>query len=351
MTVSTGTVGTADQDRPAASGRISRAWVARVQRYSIVVMLAIVVLVLATISKPFFTLHNLSNVLLQASATGIAAIGMTFVIVLGEIDISIGSIMSLAMTVGWIAGVGFSAIGLEGAGTNFGTMRGVDAWIYPAALLMGCVLGAANGFVINGLRINSLIATLATMFAFRGIGWKLVGASDKAIAQSPALVLGRESFLGLGLPVYLMLAVIVVAAIVLNRTPFGRYLYAVGGSPRSAVETGLPVNRIRLVAYAVCGLCTAMAGLITLGRVGTLQAGLGTGFEFTVIAAVVLGGTSLLGGRGSIIGSVLGAILLVVIDNGLNLLNASVYIYDVVKGIILISAVAVDALFLRRLAE
>jgi ribose transport system permease protein len=117
------------------------------------------------------------------------------------------------------------------------------------------------------------------------------------------------------------------------------------------METGLPVNRIRVVAYAICGLCTAIAGLITIGRVGTLQAGLGTGFEFTVIAAVVLGGTSLLGGRGSIIGSVLGAILLVVIDNGLNLVNASVYIYDVVKGVILVAAVAVDALILRRLAE
>jgi ribose transport system permease protein len=332
-------------------GRINRDWVERIQRYSIVVMLVIVTIIFASISKPFFTVANLSNVLLQASATAIAAIGMTFVIILAEIDISIGSMMSLAMTVAWIAGVGSGAIGLEGAGSNFGEMRAVDAWVYPAGLLMGVVLGVTNGLVINGLRINSLIATLATMFAFRGIGWKLVGASDKAFAQSPVMDLGRDSFLGLGLPVYLMVAVIVVAAITLNRTPLGRYIYAIGGSPRSALETGLPVNRIRLIAYAISGLCTAMAGLIIIGRVGTLQAGLGTGFEFTVIAAVVLGGTSLLGGRGSIIGSVLGAILLVVIDNGLNLINASVYIYDVVKGVILIAAVAVDALILRRLAQ
>jgi ribose transport system permease protein len=344
-------VGSAEASESATTERISRAWVERAQRYSIVVMLVIVTIVFASISKPFFTLANLSNVLLQASATAIAAVGMTFVIVLGEIDISIGSMMSLAMTVGWIAGVSSGAIGLEGAGTNFGEMRPVDAWVYPVGLMTGLLLGAANGLLINGLRINSLIATLATMFAFRGIGWKLVGASDKAFSQSPVMYLGRESFLGLGLPVYLMIAVIVAAVVTLNRTPLGRYIYAVGGSPRSAVETGLPVNRIRLAAYAISGLCVALAGLITIGRVGTLQAGLGTGFEFTVIASVVLGGTSLLGGRGSIMGSVLGAILLVVIDNGLNLINASVYIYDVVKGVILIAAVAVDALILRRLAQ
>jgi ribose transport system permease protein len=116
------------------------------------------------------------------------------------------------------------------------------------------------------------------------------------------------------------------------------------------VETGLPVNRLRMIAFGVSGLCTAIAGLITIGRVGTLQAGLGNGFEFTVIAAVVLGGTSLLGGRGTIVGSILGAVLLVVIDNGLNLINASVYIYDVVKGVILITAVVIDVALLRRLS-
>ena len=144
---------------------------------------------------------------------------------------------------------------------------------------------------------------------------------------------------------------IVAAVLTLNRTPLGRYLYAIGGSPRSAVETGLPVNRIRLVAYG---------NIRSLRRHGRpdhhrprrdVAGGIGVGFEFTVIASVVLGGTSLLGGRASIIGSMLGAILLVVIDNGLNLINASVYIYDVVKGVILIAAVAVDALILRRLAQ
>ena len=323
-----------------AMARNDRILIASIQRYSVVVMLMVVVVAFASISKPFFTASNLSNILLQSTATAIAAIGMTFVILTGEIDISIGSLMSLAMTLAWMVAV------IPGA--EAGQQAGVSAWVYPAGLAAGLSLGLINGLLINTLRINSFIATLATMFAFRGIAWKMVGSSDKAFADSAVLFLGRTELLGIGLPIYLVAAATVVAFVVLNRTPFGRYLYAMGGSPRSAVETGLPVNRLRVLAFGVCGMCTAIAGLITIGRVGTLQAGLGSGFEFTVIAAVVLGGTSLLGGRGSVVGSILGAILLVVIDNGLNLINASVYIYDVVKGVILITAVVIDVALLRR---
>ena len=327
----------------ATSGRLSRAWMARLQRYSLVVMLLLVVILFAGISKPFFTISNLDNVLLQAAATAIAAVGMTFVIILAEIDISIGSLMSLAITVAWMAGVAHGAVA--------GVAATVDAWIYPVGLAMGVLLGLVNGLLINLLGINALIATLATMFAFRGIALKLVGAGDMTFLQSAVMFLGRTELFGVGLPVYVMLVVAAVAALVLRRTPVGRYLYAIGGSQRSARETGLPVKRMRLVAYGVSGFCAALAGLIITSQVGTLQASLGEGFEFTVITAVVVGGTSLLGGRGTIIGSILGAILLVVIDNGLNLINASVYIYDVVKGVILILAVMIDVLLLRRLRE
>jgi ribose transport system permease protein len=319
---------------------LPRSSAARIQRYSVVVILALVVVAFALLSKPFFTVSNLSNILLQSAATAAAAIGMTFVILTGEIDISIGSLMSLAMTVAWMVAVV--------PGAEPGQQAGVDAWVYPVALAVGLALGLLNGLMIIILRINSFIATLATMFAFRGVAWKMVGSSDKAFADSPVLYLGRTEIFGVGLPIYLVALMAVVAFVVLNRTPFGRYLYALGGSPRSAVETGLPVNRLRVIAFGVSGVCTAIAGLITIGRVGTLQAGLGTGFEFTVIAAVVIGGASLLGGRGSIVGSILGSILLVVIDNGLNLINASVYIYDVVKGVILIAAVIVDVALMRR---
>jgi ribose transport system permease protein len=265
---------------------------------------------------------------------------MTFVLILGEVDISIGSLMSLSMTVAWMVAVAKGEAGEEIA---------VDAWVYPVGMAMGAALGVINGLLINTLRINAFIATLATLFAFRGIAWKLVGSSDKPFAESAVMVLGRAEFLGIGAPVYLAGIIAIVAALLLNRMPVGRYIFAIGGSMRSAVETGLPVRRMRLVAYGLSGLCCAIAGLITIGRVSVLQVGLGTGFEFTVIASVVLGGTSLLGGRGSIIGSILGAVLLVVIDNGLNLINASVYIYDVVKGITLIAGVMIDIALFGRL--
>lgn len=322
---------------------VSRAWVVNLQRYSIVMMLIVVTAVFASMSDPFLSTRNLTNILLQASAIGIAAIGITFVLIIGEIDISIGSLMSLSTTIAWMVAV------IPGAGV--GEQAGVSAWVYPVGLLAGLGLGILNGLLINVLKINAFIATLATMFAFRGLAWKMVGSSDKAFADSPVMYLARTDFLGVGLPVYLLAGVAIIAIVVLNRTPFGRYLFAMGGSPRSAVESGLPVSQLRIIAFGVAGLCSALAGLIIIGRVGTLQAGLGVGFEFTVITAVVLGGTSLMGGRGSIVGSILGAILLVVIDNGLNLINASVYIYDVVKGGILIIAVVIDVLLMRKFKQ
>ena len=314
--------------------RLSRVSVLTAQKYSIVVTLLVITIVFASISKPFLTTGNLTNILLQASATALAAVGMTFVLVIGEIDISVGSLMSLAMTVAWVGSVAPGALP--------GQEAKVNALIYPLGILMGLALGCLNGLLINRLRINSFIATLAAMFAYRGIAWKMVGSSDKPFTDSPVMFLGRTEFLGIGLPVYLVIAIAAIASLSLNRTPAGRYLYAIGGSPISAVQTGLPVNRMRVAAFTICGACVSLAGLITIGQVGTLQAGLGSGFEFTVIAAVVLGGTSLLGGRASISGSVLGAVLLVVIDNGLNLINASVYIYDVIKGAILITSVVID---------
>jgi ribose transport system permease protein len=324
--------------------KITRSWVARIQRYSIAVILLAVIAVFASLSKVFLSAGNIGDILLQTAATAVAAVGMTYVIVFAEIDISIGSLVSLSMTIAWMVA--------HGPGAGAGGQSVVNAWFYPVGLLAGLVLGVVNGLLINGLRVNSFVATLSTQFAFRGIAWKMVGSDDKPfVPKSAALLLGRIYLFGIGLPVYLVAVVAIVGALVLNRRPVGRYLCAIGGSQRSAVESGLPIGRIRLVAFGVSGLCAAIAGLIITAQVGTLQASTGVGFEFIVITAVVVGGTSLMGGRGSIVGSILGAILLVVINNGLNLINASVYVYGVVEGSILLVALGVDAVVQRRLAE
>ena len=311
---------------------------AALQRYSIVVLLVIVAAIFSVLSPRFSSPSNLVTVLLQAAATAIAAIGMTFVITCAEIDISVGSMMSLAMTLAWLVAVE--------PGAAPGESAPVGPIVYPAALVAGLVLGLINGLIVNGLRINSLVATLATLSVYRGVALHLVGSSDKP-SVGAVQVLARAETLGVGWPVYLAVLVATIGAVVLYRTRPGRYIHALGGSLRSAAETGLPTARTRLLAFAVSGVCAAIAGLVTVGRVGTLQAGLGVNFEFTVIAAVVLGGTSLFGGRGSVVGSMLGAVLLSTIDNGLNLINASVYIYDVIRGVILIIAIAMDLGFTR----
>lgn len=318
---------------------LDRNMLLRIQRYSIVLILVLVSALFAFLSPVFLSTGNLSNILLQAAATSIAAIGMTYVILLGEIDISIGAIISLAMTAGWVVAVSETISGQEAP---------VSLWVYPVGILAGTLLGLVNAAIINYMKINSFIATLATMFVFRGIAWKFVGSSDKPFSESAVLWLGRTEFLGIGLPVYLTIVLALLAGFILKYTAYGRFIFAMGGSPRSAAETGIPAHTVRFVAYGMCGFCCAIAGLITIGRVGVLQAGLGMGFEFTVIAAVVLGGTSLLGGRGTISGSILGSLLLVTIVNGLNLMNASVYIYDVVKGSILITGVVIDVMLMNR---
>lgn len=318
--------------------RLSASWLTSIQRYSIVVMIVAVSAIYAAQTNRFLTPGNINNILLQAAAIAIAAIGGTFVITTADIDISIGSIVYLTMTVGWLAAAE--------PGGAYGIARDVGPLVYPVVLLAGALLGLINGLIMNMLKINSLIVTLATMSAYRGLGLWLIGSADKPV-EGAVRALGRSQFLGVGWPVYLAVACAVAGTVVLGKTPLGRHIHAVGGSRRSAIETGLNADRIRLVCFSISGFCAALAGLIMIGRVGTLQAGSGKGFEFTIITAVVLGGTSLFGGRSSVFGSVLGAALLIMIDNGLNLVNASVYIYDIAKGLILVASITVDVVVTR----
>ena len=284
-------------------------------------------------TQGFAQLSNLRNILLDASPTIIGAVAMTFVVVTRGIDLSIGSTANAALASAVIfAGVQSAAVA-----------TGTTAMVYPIAILVGLGLGLVNGLIITKLKVNPLIATLGTMTLYCGLGLHLTGASLLTV-EGPILALGRGQFLGVGLPVYLAFGVALAGWITLSRTVFGRQLLALGGSPRSATATGLDATRLILIVYALTGLCGALAGLIITGRVGLLAADLGFGFEFTVITAVVLGGTSLFGGRGSILGSVIGALLLTTIQNGLNLIGADPYIYDVIRGLILMLAVSLDTI-------
>lgn len=305
------------------------------RRFSLFGVLAAVTVVFSLLSDRFFDFENLANLLLQSSVTGLAAIGLTFVILTAGIDLSVGSVMNLALV---------TAVIVSGsAGQMEYTV--ITNWLaYPAAILTGTLLGALNGGAILAFRLNPLIVTLATMSLFRGIALHANGGKE-LLVFGDIRVLGRSEFLfGIGYPVILMFALAMAGSWFLKHVRHGRYVFAIGGSERSAHETGLPYRTVVVGAYAFTGLCAALAGLVLVGRIGAINPDLGWEFEFTVITAVVLGGTSLLGGRGSVWGSLIAAVLLSTISNGLNLIGADPFIYDVVRGVVLLLAVTLDAM-------
>jgi len=287
-------------------------------------------LAFSLLSPGFLQFRNLQNIIVQASVTGIMAVGMTFVIMTAGIDISVGGILYLTL----VLATGL-ALKMETGGIVAGTI------IYLIAILLGTILGLVNGLLINFVGINPLVVTLATLSVYRGLAIH-INKAGITIPPESARFLGIGKILGVPVPLLLAILVTFIGALILSQTRFGRYALAIGASSTSAYQSGLPVRPVLIAVYAIAGLCAGLAGLILMGRVGAVQTDMGIGIEFTVITAVVLGGTLLSGGRASILGSLLGAILLVMIDNGLNLMHASAFIYDIVRGSVLIGAVLID---------
>ncbi len=296
------------------------------------VLLGILLLgvVFSQLSPAFLKFRNLQNIAAQSSVTGIMAAGMTFVIMTAGIDISVGATIYLSLVLG-------NEIALKST-TPF-----VVYLIYPLSIVLGSFLGLINGLLKDSLRINPLVTTLATYIIYRGIATHITKAKDIHPPES-ARFLGIGSVAGVPAPILTVLVVVIVSALVLRYTRFGRYVLAIGASESAAYQSGLPVRQVLIAVYVIAGACAGLAGLVLLGRVGAVQNDMGIGIEFTVITAVVLGGTQLSGGRGSIVGSLLGAILLVMINNGLNLIHVSPYIYDIVRGSVLVGAVFIDRL-------
>lgn len=308
----------------------------------ILVLVAVIVLtaiVFQAQSDTFLSPGNVSNILLQSSATAIAAIGMTYVIVAGWIDLSVGSLMNVAVVIALVT----SGVSSAAGGTS-------SVWTYIVIFIVAITGGVMNALLIQFLKVHPLLVTLGTLTLFRGIALHLTGGGSRA-ADGPIQAIGRGQFLGIALPIIVAVALMIIGDFVLRKTAFGRYVFAIGGSPRSAGETGLPIHRVRIAVFAISAACAAIAAIIIVGRIGTVQTSFGQGFEFTVITAVIVGGTSLFGGRGSVVGSVLGALLLSLIDNGLNRIDASIYVYDVVRGLVLVGAVLADSLISGRLQK
>jgi len=291
--------------------------------HAIHVLLLLLLAGAATAIPAFRSVDNLANVLTQAAALGLVAIGQTFVIVGGLIDLSVGQLLGLAvvLTCAW--------------------MDGQPDRTLPAVLLaiaLGVGVGAINGWLLNRLRIHPLILTFGTLSILQGV---IFAITDRSIgAASPALVWLANGRVG-GVPVALI--VLVVAAVlahgVLTRTRFGQHLRAVGGHVESARRAGVEVARVRQMAFVFSGLGAGLGAVIVAGRIGSGYPNAGQGFELDAIVAVVLGGTSLAGGRGSIAGTVSAVLLLALVSNVLNLLEVSSFVQTFAKGLIVVGAV------------
>lgn len=298
------------------------------QDYGAVIALILLIIAIGIISPEFRTVNNFLSLLRQSSINGLIAFGMTCVILTDAIDLSVGS--TLALTTALCAGM---------------ISSGVPVFLAMLlALAMGTVFGIFSGVLVTKGRLQPFIATLITMTAFRGL--TMIYTNGKPISNLGDSFLlkfvGKGQLFGIPFPVILLLVIFAVFMFLLEKTTFGRKIYATGSNAKSASLSGVNIHRVKIAAYAISGCMASLAGLILLSRLGSAQPTLGNGFELDAIASVALGGTSMSGGRGRIWGTLIGVLIIAVLNNGLNILGVSSYYQDVIKGLVIMVAVLSD---------
>ena len=303
-------------------------WQGLLRRHGLILAFGLFLAGVAVTADGFLTAGNILDVLRQVSITGMIALGVTFVVITGRLDLSVGSMLTL-LTVFVV-----DQHNVSGAGAAVGL-----------TLLAGLALGAVNGVLVGLVRLNALIVTLAMLSLLQGVTLWYSGGSNVNVAGAQETwfaVFGRGTVAGVPVPVILFLGVAAVAAFVLRRTTFGRSVYAVGGNETTSVFSGIDARVVVLAAYALSGLATAIAAIIMGSRVMGAQNTIGQGYELTVLAGIILGGTSLLGGSGSIWRTVVGIAMLGFIQNGLLLLGFPYYVQWLVTWVVIIAAVWID---------
>lgn len=313
---------------PDAKGRLK----ARVAQYGIYLALLILVVFFTISSDVFLTSANLLNVLRQVSIVGICAVGLTFVLLTGGIDLSVGSVIGVAgMTCATVIAAGFPV-----------------AVAVAAALGFGLCAGLLAGFIINEAHIPPLITTLGLMTAFRGVSYIIGGGLPVYGVPDGLKEIGQGYVLGIPVPVILMALALALGHLVLTHTRFGREVYGVGGNEEAARLSGVNVRRLKYKVYALSGTLAAFAGIVLMARVNSGQPKGGEGYELDIITAVVLGGVSIFGGVGRLSGVLAGVLIMGVLANGMILLNINEYVQWVVKGTVLLAAVALDQFIYRQ---
>lgn len=322
------------------SGQSGRDYLGLAARYAAPLFLVALIALFALLEPRFLHPLNLMNILRQVSISGLVAVGMTFVILTAGIDLSVGSLVALT-------GLVAAYVAKGGLDDRFALGANVDAGnpvilAVLAAIAVGMVCGALQGLAITRLRVPPFVVTLGGLTAFRGLALLLSGGGPISGFEMGYVWWGQGRIYGIPVPVLIFVAAAVIAHLVLTQSAFGRYVYAAGGNADAAERNGIPVKRVTLAVYVIVGFFCGLASFLLSARLNSAEAVAGLQLELDVIAAVVIGGTSLFGGAGSIPGTIVGVLLIGVLRNGLVLLNVSSFVQQIVIGLILVLAVAID---------
>lgn len=310
--------------RPRGSGR---EWVARhMNELGLLVVILLLYVVFSNTAQGFLSLYNQQNILRDAASLGICAFGATLIIIAGEIDVSVGPM------------VAFLSVALS----YLLQWHTPTALAIPAAMLVGVLLGSIAGALRAYFDVPSFVATLGLWSALRGLALFFTDALPVSYPPNAFLDFLDGRLMGLPVAAWVMLVLLVVFGFVARKTSYGRSVYAIGGNAGAARLAGIPVRRIRVMLFATAGLLASISGVLLTSRLGSGNAGAATGLEFDVIAAVVVGGTALSGGRGSMIGTILGVLTITLIGNGLVLLGINPFFQQVVRGVIIVVAVLLN---------
>lgn len=306
-------------------------------KFQSLIALVLLCIVLSIVSDKFLTVDNTWNVMRQISVNICISVGMTLVILIAGIDLSVGSVLALCGAIA--AGLLKNGIAVQSSNLYIGfTLLG--------AILVGLIAGAAlgwfNGWTITKFKVPPFVATLAMLTIARGLTMLWTKGFPISNLGDSFDYIGTGWFLGIPLPVWISGIVVIIAVIITKKTVLGRYIYAIGGNENASKLSGININKVKLTVYAISGLLAAVGGILVTSRLDSAQPNAGISYELDSIAAVVIGGTSLMGGRGTIMGTVLGAVIIGVLNNGLVLMNVSPFWQQVVKGAVILLAVMID---------
>ena len=303
-----------------------------VLQYGIYLLFVLMIILLSLTNSKFSTTSNLTNVLLQVSNYAVLGVGMTMVIMTGGIDVSVGATMVVSASVYVIC---VTKMGMS------------ESLALLVMLLVSATFGATNGFAVAYLRMPAFLVTLSTQSIGRGLSLVLTGGVSFRNIGDSFVVVGKHSFLGIPMMIWIMMIIYVIGFIILERTIYGRKLMAIGGNTNAARVSGINVRLLTMSTYLLLGVLSGLAAHMTISRLGSYYASMGEGMEFMVIAAAVIGGTSLSGGSGTILGTLVGTLIIGIINNALNLFNVSADWQDVARGAVIFLAVLFDALRIR----